>query len=117
MSRNSIEKRSIMLDKSWVNGSRCNPESSTSIAISPVLPSKPFKNQDPITPIKNQNIDNGSLQNRYLALQQMYKGLLEKVHTNPPNISVQSKEIEKLQTIHEKNQKEIYMLRGMLGFL
>lgn len=105
MSRNSIEKRSMILEKSWINRSRCNPESSTSIVISPVLPSRQSKNQDSNTNMKNQTADNGSLQSRYLALQQMYKGLLEKINNNPPNVSSQVKEIEKLQTIHEKNQK------------
>lgn len=100
MNRNSIEKRSMILEKSWMNRSRCNPESSTSIAISPILSSKQFRNQESSTTIKNQGIENGPLQSRYLALQQMYKELLEKVNLNAPSISLQTKELEKLQTIH-----------------
>lgn len=37
MRRNSIEKRSTLLEKSWVNRSRCNPESATSIVIPSTL--------------------------------------------------------------------------------
>jgi hypothetical protein len=79
MSRNSIEKRSRMLEKSYLNRSRCNPESSTSIVISPFTPTRQQRPiQDSISATNNQP-NKDSLESRYLALQQMYKDLLIKV--------------------------------------
>lgn len=78
MSRNSIEKRSFMLEKTWLNSSRLNPESSTSIVISPTPCIRKLKSQESLTSIKNTHRDTETLENRYLALQNMYKGLMTK---------------------------------------
>lgn len=40
-----------------------------------------------------------------------------KVNIQNKNVGDQEKEKRKLEQLHEKNQKQIKMLRGMLGFL
>lgn len=91
MSRNSIEKRSTMLEKSWVNRSRCNPESTTSINLGVNLPTKPAKYQDSQVSIRNPCMDTNSLETRYEALQKSYKGLMAKIGVQNQSVNDQAK--------------------------
>lgn len=61
MSRNSIEKRSTLAERGWVNRSRCNPESATSIMVSPNLPERFQKFQDSTVSTHNLGVDANSL--------------------------------------------------------
>jgi hypothetical protein len=79
MRRNSIEKRSAFTEKSYVDGSRCNPESATSIVVSPNLQEKYKKNLESSASIRNLAIDANSLENRFENLQKLYKGVLAKI--------------------------------------
>lgn len=65
MSRNSIEKRSKLAEKHWLNRSRCNPESATSIPLSPNLPERYQKFQQSTVSIRNVPAHENSLESRY----------------------------------------------------
>lgn len=65
MSRNSIEKRSTLGEKNWLNRSRCNPESATFIPVSHNLPDRFQKFQQSNVSIRNLGSDESSLENRY----------------------------------------------------
>ena len=65
MRRNSIEKRSALNEKSVVNHSRCNPESTTSIAISPNLQERYRKIPESSASIRNFTMDTNSLESRF----------------------------------------------------
>lgn len=91
MSRNSIEKRSTLGEKNWVNRSRCNPESATSIPTSPNLPDRYQQFQQSTVSIRKLPSDEGSLENRYETLHKLYKGLMAKIALQDQNVNDQSK--------------------------
>ena len=80
-----------MISSKWANQSHYNPESSTSISISPVAQRKKNRNEGCVSGKHTNKSDHNSLEKRYLALQQMYKDLLVKTSDQCSSVKLQTK--------------------------